>query len=130
MLAMMLYIQDKEISLFVPYNFSSPKISRHIHLFKWTRVRSVPLVVNTSRSFPHSWLTTGYVTRVTRWVPLIEQELPTLPEHLSSPQVFSGVRVTLSLVFCVMFCRLLFVLLSFYLLATVLSVLQHIHVLL
>jgi hypothetical protein len=30
---------------------------------------------------------------------LVEQELPTLPEHLSSPQVFSGVRVTRFLVF-------------------------------
>jgi len=38
-------------------------------------------------------------------------ELPTLPEHLSSPSVFSGVRVTRSLVLCVMFCRSLFVLL-------------------
>jgi hypothetical protein len=27
-----------------------------------------------------------------------EQELPTLPEHLSSPPVFNGVRVTCSLV--------------------------------
>ena len=30
-----------------------------------------------------------------------EEELPTLPEHLSSPPVFSGVRVTRSLVLCV-----------------------------
>ena len=37
----------------------------------------------------------------------------TLPEHLSSHPVFSRVR---SLVFCVMFCRLLFVLLFFFLL--------------
>ena len=37
--------------------------------------------------------------------PLVEQELLTLPEHLSSPPVFSGVRVTRSLVFCVVFCR-------------------------
>jgi hypothetical protein len=35
-----------------------------------------------------------------------------LPEYLSSPPVFSGVRVTRSLVLCVMFCRSLFVLLS------------------
>ena len=42
----------------------------------------------------------------------VEQELPTLPEHLSSPSVFSGVRVTRSLVLCVMFCRSLFVLLA------------------
>jgi hypothetical protein len=56
----------------------------------------VPLVVSTSRSFPHSRLITGFVTRLTRRVPLVEQELLTLPEHLSSPQVFSGVRVTRS----------------------------------
>ena len=47
-----------------------------------------------------------------RWVPLVEQELPTLSVHLSSPPVFSGVLVTWSLVLCVMFCRSLFVLLS------------------
>jgi hypothetical protein len=29
----------------------------------------------------------------------MEQELLTIPEHLSSPPVFSGVRVTLSFVF-------------------------------
>ena len=53
----------------------------------------VSLVVNTSWSFPHSWLitATGFVTRFTRRV------------HLSSPPVFSGVRVTRSLVLCVCF---------------------------
>ena len=63
----------------------------------------VPLVVMTSRSFPHSRLVTGFVTRLTRQVPLVEQELPTLPEQMSSPPVFSGVRVTRSLVLCVCF---------------------------
>jgi len=82
----------------------------------------VPLVVNTSRSFHHSRLITGFVTRLTRRVPLVEQELLTLPEHLSSPPVFTGVRVTRSLVLYV-FCRSLFVLLYFFLLAIVLSVL-------
>jgi len=38
----------------------------------------------------------------------------TVPEHLSSLPVFSGVRVTRSLVLCVMFCRSLFVLLSLF----------------
>jgi hypothetical protein len=33
----------------------------------------------------------GFVTRVTRRVPLVKQALLTLPEHLSSPPVFSGV---------------------------------------
>jgi hypothetical protein len=36
-------------------------------------------------------------------VPLVEQELNTFPEHLSSPLVFSGVRVNRSLVLCVCF---------------------------
>ena len=64
-----------------------------------------------------------FVTRSTRRVPLVEQELPTIPEHLSSPPVFycgscysiysfmcmlcrslfvfNGVRVTRSIVLCV-----------------------------
>ena len=41
------------------------------------------------------------------------QELHTLPENLSSPVVFCGVRVARSLVFCVVFCRSLFVILYF-----------------
>ena len=50
----------------------------------------VPLVVNTSRSFPRSWLTTGFVTRLTRRVSLEEQELLTFPGHLSSPRFCVG----------------------------------------
>ena len=34
---------------------------------------------------------------------LVEQELPTVPEHLEFTPVFSGVRVTRSLVLCVCF---------------------------
>jgi hypothetical protein len=66
-----------------------------IHLY-------VPLVVSTSRSFPHAWLITGFVTRLIQ-VSLVEQELLTLPEHLRSPRIFSGVRVILSLGLCVCF---------------------------
>jgi hypothetical protein len=51
-----------------------------------------------------TWPITGFVTRLTRCVPLVEQEL--LPEHLSSPPVLVG--------FVSMFCRWLFVLLSFF----------------
>jgi hypothetical protein len=53
----------------------------------------VPLVVNTSHSFPRSQLITRFVTRWTRRVPLVKQELLTLPEHPSSSSVFSGVPV-------------------------------------
>ena len=41
-------------------------------------------------------------------------ELPTLPEHLSSPPILSGVCVTRSLGLCVKLSRSLFVLLSFF----------------
>ena len=44
-----------------------------------------------------------YILYIARRVPIVEQELPTLPEHLSSPSVCSGVRVTQSLVLCVCF---------------------------
>jgi len=55
------------------------------------RYMYVLLVVNTSRSFPRSWLITGFATRLTRRVSLVEQELLTLPqvlERLSSPPLF------------------------------------------
>ena len=42
--------------------------------------------ISTSRSFLHSWLITGFVSRVTRRVSQLEQKLLTLPDFLS----FSG----------------------------------------
>ena len=57
----------------------------------------VTFVVNTSRFFPHSWLITGFVTRLTRRVSLVEWELLALREYLSSHPSFSWVRVTRSL---------------------------------
>jgi hypothetical protein len=50
----------------------------------------VSLVVSTSRSFPHSWFTTGFVTKVTRRVSLVS--LFTLPEHMRSPLVKGVIR--------------------------------------
>ena len=55
-------------------------------------------------------------------VSLMEQELPTLPEHLSSPQFLWGSCYS-NFSFLCMLCRSLFVLLYFFLLAIVLSVL-------
>jgi hypothetical protein len=51
----------------------------------------------------HLWLITDFVTRLTGRVPLMEQELLILQEHLSSSPVFSGVRVTRFLALCVCF---------------------------
>jgi len=47
------------------------------------------------------------LTRATRQVKLVEQELLTLPEHLSSPGLLM-VRVAQSLVFYVVFCESLY----------------------
>jgi hypothetical protein len=66
---------------------------------------------------------TGFVTRLTRRVPLVEQELLTLPVHLSSPPVFSGVRVTRSLVLYVCFVDRCLSFFTFFHLVIVLSVL-------
>ena len=71
------------------------------------------------RSFLHSSPITGFVTRLTR-VPLVEQEQPTFPEHPSSPRFKWGLCYSIFSFMC-MFCRSLFVLLSFF--AIVLSVL-------
>jgi hypothetical protein len=54
-------------------------------------------------------------------VSLVEQELITLPEHLSSAPVYSGVRIARSFVFFVVFCRSLLVL---FLLTIVFSILR------
>jgi len=56
-------------------------------------------------------------------VQLVEHELLILPEHLSSPSVFSRVRVAQSLVLCVVSCISLSVFLFFFFLAIVLSLL-------
>jgi hypothetical protein len=64
--------------------------------------RSVPFVVNTILPFPHSWLTTRYLTRVTWQVLLVVQELLTIPEFTP---VFCVVHVAQLLVFCEVFCR-------------------------
>jgi hypothetical protein len=65
---------------------------------KWPRICST-----CRKHFPHSWLITEFVTILTRRVPLVEQEQLTLPEHLSSPPVFRGVRVIRSLALYICF---------------------------
>ena len=60
----------------------------------------VPLFVSTSRSFHHWRLITGFVTRLTRRAPPMEQELLTLPEHMRSPPVFLVEFVLLVLRVC------------------------------
>ena len=65
----------------------------------------VPFVVITMWSFPQSLFITGFVIRVKRRVPHVEQKLLNLPEHLIAPAVFSIDHVARFLVYCAMFCR-------------------------
>ena len=67
------------------------------------KVEVITSKIYTFRSFPHSRLITGFVTRLTRRVPLVEQKLLTLPNTWVQPPVFSGVRVTRSLVLYICF---------------------------
>ena len=76
------------------------------------------------RSFPHSWLITGCAARLTRWVSLMDQELLTLPEHLSSTPIISGDPATRSLVLCVCFADHCLVSFFLFLFDIVLSVLR------
>jgi hypothetical protein len=79
----------------------------------------IPFVVNTSRSFPHSWLVTGCVTRLTRRVPLTSRT--GAPEFIP---IFGEVRVTRSLVLCVCFVDRCLSFWFFFLFAIVLFVLR------
>ena len=45
----------------------------------------VPFVVSTSRFFPHSWFITGFVTRLTRQMSLVKQELYLSGAHEFTP---------------------------------------------
>ena len=74
----------------------------------------VPLVVSTSGSFSHSRLINAFVTRLTWQVSLVEKELLTLPEHLSSPPVFSGGSCYSIFSFMCMLCTSLLALLYFF----------------
>ena len=84
---------DKMISLFI-YNRTNV---HHFESFTVTTRTSsrticaihdhvyVPLVVITIWSFPNFCLITGFVTKVNRRLPLVEQEVLTLLVHLNSP---------------------------------------------
>jgi hypothetical protein len=55
------------------------------------------------KHFPFLSSLTGFVTIVTRRVILVEQKLPTIPENVSSPPIFSGVCVNDELSFFTIF---------------------------
>ena len=85
-----------------------------IHIERNSEIAIAAVKQNTSRSFPRSWLITGFVTRLTQPVSLVEQELPYpsgVPEFIpgfnwgSCYSIFS---------FICMFCWSLFVLLYFF----------------
>ena len=72
--------------------------------------RYVPLIESTSPAFPHSRLSIGFVTRLTRRVTLVDQDLQTILEHLRSPRSVVGL-VLIDLYLYIYVCRSLFFLL-------------------
>jgi hypothetical protein len=86
----------------------------HINLMFWDVLQQFGDSMPTWSSIDKKIYRNFIQTWTTRRVPLVEQELPTRPGHLSSQPDFNGVRVARSLVLCVELCRSLFVLLSFF----------------
>ena len=81
------------------------KISIHT---RWSAVITwqhftLQILVSVLISLISTTITLASYIVITRQVPLVEQELLLIPLHLSSPPVFSGVRVTRSLVLWVCF---------------------------
>ena len=102
---------------------------KYTHIIAEQLIKSLPSIVGNPRLITHRyspliayenccfgfvpWLIYMYIfnmrgpvlelTILTRRVPLVKLELPTLPEHMNSPPCFSGVRVTWSLVSCLCF---------------------------
>ena len=90
-------VYDKDVRVFQLYDY-----------LKWgcittSKIHFIDIVSFKIQNDNFSWLITGFVTRLIRRVTLVEQELLILPEHMSSPPIFSGVRVTRSLIFNVCF---------------------------
>ena len=80
------------------------RISCHVNIIKQERQECFYMYVNTSRSFPHSLLITGFVTRLIRPTSATSGAETAYPSgaHEFSPD-FSGVRITRSWVLCVFF---------------------------
>jgi len=74
------FCRYKSLFIFCPFLMSPPWLGWSLYNICVTNDHGyVPLVANTSRSFPHSRLITGFVTRLIWWVLLVEEELITLP---------------------------------------------------
>jgi hypothetical protein len=91
-----------------PNSFSMNTLLKSIilsigYILRWCWQLHFNSKLNTLRSFPHSWLIIGFVTRLAWRVSLVQQELLVLPEHLSSPPALSGVRVNQCFALCVCF---------------------------
>ena len=73
--------------------------------FFFMSIWNPPWPITTCPPFLFHNIFTGFVAGVAQWVPLVKLWLPTLLKHINSPSAFSGVHVSQSLVFCVMFYR-------------------------
>ena len=99
----------------IAINFSGTKLISKFHKHPViSSFRICSTYVNTFQSFPHPILIIAFVTRLTRRVSLVQQELLTLLVHMSSPPFVLWGSCYLIFSFMCMFCSSLFVLLSFF----------------
>ena len=66
-------------------------LSQNLYIIMFFRINNITVMLRTFYVCLN-----GSILQM-RPVPLVEQELPTLPEHMFSPSVFSGVHVARSL---------------------------------
>jgi len=99
------------------YEISISQITMDIFRLSWIKIRSY-----TYCDQHRLWLYPGFDYWVTRWVPLVEQELLTLPEHLNSPWFLYGSCYSSFSFQCSVVCSMF--VFRFILLAMVLSVLD------
>lgn len=126
------FVQQKTFWFFqkVLWNWDS----HYVRVFDWQNICHMLLLVfkqeisipmgtkctPLSQSFPNSWIITVFVTNITRQLPCVQQELPTLPDHIITFPILCSFPVG----WCLVACNVLYInVFLFLLLAIVLSVL-------
>lgn len=97
-LLVFVYFCYKHVNMLCSRVFRINELKNYRLLSSLTTYLSV-LENNIPLSFPLSWLNTRLLTKVTRWMLLCEQELPTHPEHMTSSTFDSRVFCLPSFVF-------------------------------
>ena len=97
--------------------YTTVRFNLYLHLFCWKFMfylcyLCLSTYTGVQYDFHIRWCSCN--RKVTQSMPIVKQDLPTLPKNLNSPPAFCEVCVVQSSVFCVVFCRSLFFFLSLF----------------